>query len=381
MTGKTTLGVNNPTMYLFFFFSYLSFFAFSYLWVDFNLSLTHWPLLVHFLDKFQHWGYFHRPLSAKIYLGLLLLLFGGQLYLLFSDFLKRQPIRKLLIWAGFTTMIVALAYPFLSYDIFSYLFDAKIIWHYHQNPYFYAPNHFAGDPWLRFMRWTHRTCPYGPVWLLYTLAPGFLSLGKFVFNLYFLKIFNGLLFFAAGWLLLKMGDNDKKVFVYWFFNPFLIMELLVDAHNELLMIVLLFLALFLLEKRRVRWGFLAFLSSAAVKYISVFLAPLLFIPRGRRKIFYLMAGIGLLAIFIDKTASFQPWYFTWFFMVLPFLALDNFSWLGVFLGELLILSFKYYPFVLTGSWQETGHFLIMRLIFVFLGILALVSCTSKVDSL
>ena len=349
--------------------SYLFLFIFSYLWVDFNLSLTHYPFLVNFLDKFQHWGYFNRFLSAKIYLGLLIILFGSQLYLLFSNFLQKQSLKKLLVLAGIVVLLGSLSYPFLSHDIFNYLFDAKIIWHYRQNPYLRTPQSFSGDHWLRFMHWVHRTCLYGPIWLLYTLIPGLLSFGKFVINFYGLKLLNGLLFFSTGWLLLKINKNNKRVFTYWFFNPFLLIELLINSHNDLLMIALAVMGFYFWQKKK-KWGWLFFLFSVASKYVSVLLLPA-FILKKHYKLILLGLALILLIGFIIKIESFQSWYFAWLFMLLPFLKLSPRSWMFFLAGELLILLVKYYPFLRLGQWQTTGYlylqgfFVLLALILAF----------------
>ena len=182
--------------FLVIFFSYLVLFFFSYFWVDLNLTLTSWGPINQILERFKWLGYFNRPLSSRLYLAIILLLVLIQIYLLFSHFIHRTSLKKLLLLAGAVVLISSLAYPFLSHDLFSYLFDAKIIWHYRQNPYQYSPDHFASDPWLRFMHWTHRTCPYGPVWLGYTLIPAIFSFGRFIINFYCLKLLNGLFFFV-----------------------------------------------------------------------------------------------------------------------------------------------------------------------------------------
>jgi len=297
----------------------------------------------------------------------LAILFVSQLYLLFSNFLQKQPFKKLLVLAGIIVLLGSLSYPFLSHDIFNYLFDAKIVWRYHQNPYLQAPQSFSGDHWLRFMHWVHRTCPYGPIWLLYTLIPGLLSFGKFVINFYGLKLLNGLLFFSTGWLLLKINKNDKKVFAYWFFNPLLVIELLVNAHNDLLMIALFLLtALFIKEKSR-KSTWLLFLCSIATKYVSLLLAPVLFLSKKWREIFWPLVLSGFLFAFAYRAEGFQIWYFTWLFMALPLMKLNLFFWSLVFVLEAIILIFKYYPFILTGFWQETSFFVVFRVLFILYG--------------
>jgi len=351
--------------------SYFFLFIFSYLWVDFNLSLTHYPFLVNFLDKFQHWGYFNRSLSAKIYLGLLLLLFSIQLYLFFSGFLKKQSLKKLLVLAGAVTLIASLSYPFLSADIFHYLFDAKIIGYYHQNPYLYSPNSFPGDSWLRFTHWVHLPTPYGPTWLLYSLIPFAFSLGKFILNFYGLKLLNGLLFLSAGIFLLRINKNDKNVFAYWFFNPFLIIELLVNSHNDILVIFLFYLSLFLLLKK-MQGKFFVFIASVLIKFVHIIFASVLFLKKKYRRLFFNFLVVFLFFYFAyllnASGQQFHSWYFSWLFMALPFIGLNNFSWFLIFILEAVILIFKYCPFILTGSWQETSFLTFFRALFIFYGL-------------
>jgi len=348
--------------------SYLSLFVFSYLWVDFNLTIVRFPFLADFLNQFQHWGYFHRSLAARIYLMLLVLLFGFQLYLLFSGFLKRQSLERLFFAAGVVVFIASLSYPFLSHDIFHYLFDAKIIGHYHQNPYLYSPNYFSSDPWLRFTHWVHLPTPYGPTFLLYSLLPFIFSGGKFILNFYGFKLLGGLLFFLAGLLLFRINKENKDVFFYWFLNPFLIIELLVNSHNDILIIFLFYLSLFLCLKKK-RWGLLVFAASFLVKFIHLIFAPVLFVEKKTRRLFFSLLVVFLFLTFASLLTApgqrFQPWYFSWLFMALPFMDLSYFYWLVIFIFEALILVFKYYPFLLTGSWEGTSFLLLFRLLFVF----------------
>ena len=347
-------------------FAYFLLFIFSYFWVDLNLTLTSWAPANQVLSWVQNLGYFNRPLSSRLYLVVVLLLVLVQIYLLFSNRFQKTPLKKLLLLAGGVVLVASLAYPFLSHDLFSYLFDAKIIWHYQQNPYQYSPDHFASDPWLRFMHWTHRTCPYGPAWLGYTLIPALFSFGRFIINFYGLKLFNGLVFFLSGWLLLKITKNNRQVFAYWFFNPFLLIELLVNAHNDLLMIGLFFLGLFCYQNKARMLGLVAFFSSIAIKFISGLAWPLLLF---RRRHFWATLFVAFALIgFAWQINRFQPWYFTWLYLALPLILMTNFSWLVVFIFQALLLIFKYQPFLATGSWETTAHPLLFQVLLVALGL-------------
>jgi hypothetical protein len=292
-------------------------------------------------------------------------LFLSQLWFLFSPALKKISRKQLLILAGIVVFLASLSYPFLSHDIFSYLFDAKIIWHYQQNPYQYSPNEFGADPWLRFMHWTHRTTPYGPVWLLYTLLPALFSFGRFSLNFYILKLLNGLVFFLTGYLLLSF-KKDRRVFAYWFFNPFLLIELLTNAHNDLLMISLFLLSFVLWQKKKPGWSIFSLLSSIATKFVTGLATPLLFLKKNSSLI--ALGIFGLLAAFAWKVDQFQPWYFAWAWVVFPLVDLSSFSWLMIFIFQAFLLVFKYQPYILTGSWERTGYFTFFRIFLVSLAV-------------
>ncbi|MBP8591009.1 hypothetical protein KBI33_00885 [Candidatus Shapirobacteria bacterium] len=344
--------------------SYLALFFLSYCWVDPNLTLTSWEPLNQILEQFKHFGYTNPSLSSRLYLLIITILFLEQIYLLFSHLLSKAERKKLLLLAAAVIFLAALSYPFLSHDLFSYLFDAKIIWHYQKNPYLFSPNQFASDPWLRFTHWTHRTTPYGPVWLAYSLLPAIFSFGHFALNFYGLKLLNGLVFFAAGWCLLKINQDDRRVFAYWFFNPFLLIELVVNSHNDLLMIALFFASLFFYHERKKLAAAGVFLLSVATKFITILSWPLVFFKNrhfwATGFLFFLLLG------FSWQITRFQPWYFSWAFLALPLLGLTNFSWATVFAGQFLLLVLKYYPFLATGSWEKTAHFQFFQAFFIFL---------------
>src|SRR3989304_2036465 len=81
---------------------------FSYAYVDLNLTLSQNPQFLLFVRLMQQLGYYHRPQATLKYL-------------------KISTITN--------TLLLILAYPFLSSDLFNYLFDARIILNYHSNPY------------------------------------------------------------------------------------------------------------------------------------------------------------------------------------------------------------------------------------------------------
>ena len=133
--------------------------------------------------------------------------------------------------------VAALSYPVFSNDIFTYLFGARTVVYYHQNPFLVMPKTFPDDLWLRFTQYVGNvyyyvgnipiTYVYGPVFLLYSLIP-FLFFGAVEFQKLFLgyKLLGVILFLATGYLFKKINPKDRLVWAYWWLNPFLILELL-----------------------------------------------------------------------------------------------------------------------------------------------------------
>ncbi len=345
--------------------SYIVIFIFSYLWVDPNLTFINFGP-ANLINNFQSFGYYHREWLSLFYLVILLFLFGIQIYFLFSSFAERKSRKFLFCLAGGVVALATFAYPFLSHDFFSYLFHAKIIWFYHQNPHLARPDQFLGDPWLRFTHWTQQVSPYGPVWDLYILAPALFSFQKFILNFYNLKLINGICFFATGILLLRLMKDKSRVCAFWFFNPFLLIELLINAHNDLLMITLFIVSLYLIDQKKIALGFFAFLLSAlSGKYISLFLLPTLFLNKDQRVVFFSFATVLLLLYLITNPMGLQiqAWYFSWIYLMLPFIDLSKLAWLVIFAINTLNLV-GYYLYLVSGNWLDSPLLTVIRVLVV-----------------
>ncbi len=175
------------------------------------------------------------------------------------------------------------AYPaFLSYDVFNYFFDAKIVTKYYQNPYFHSALEYRFDTWLRFMRWTHRTYPYGPLWLLATIIPIFLGFDKLILTIFTFKIFNLIIFLGCLKMMQLILKKMKKPTSWmWAFvlNPITIYDFLISMHNESLMLFFLLASFYYLiqnEKTFIKKYFLPvffLFLSVSVKYVTIIFLP------------------------------------------------------------------------------------------------------------
>jgi len=339
-------------------------FLYSFTQVDLGLTLTElsiWQVAQRF---FQSIGYFDRPLSTNLYILIIVLLFS--FYFLFLHFANNNKISKKQVWILIIgiTLILFSSYNAFSYDLFNYIFDAKIVTAYHLNPYEHKALDFPNDPMLSFMHWTHRTYPYGPVWLALTVPLSFLGLQFFLVTFFLFKAFIALSFlgtvFYIGKIIKKIFP-EKEVFGLVFFglNPLIIIEGLVSAHNDVVMLFLAISSIYLfLEKKYLRAIILFFLS-IGVKFASVFLLPVFLVAyffRNNKKFtpnnFFVLTLLAMIIpVFLASfRTTFQPWYILYF---LTFAAFVSYKY--YILIPSVILSFfgllQYIPFLYLGNWD------------------------------
>jgi len=344
--------------------SVVGLFFYSFTQVDLNLTLSEWSVWQVIQKYFQHIGYFQRPLSSFLFVGIALSLFF--FYLMILRRVHEKKIDKQTIWflTITTTLILTFSYNAFSYDLFNYMFDAKIITYYNQNPYVHKALDFPGDPMLSFMHWTHRLYPYGPTWLGLTVP---LSIGiKFFLPTFFLfKILMSLSFlgtvFFIGKILQKLSSKDELFGVAFFaLNPLVIVESLVSAHNDIVMMFFAIWALYLLMSKKYVRSIILFILSIGVKFATAFLVPVFlliyFFKKRNKRLNWeiLFSAIAILmvvpVVLATIRTSFQPWYLL---NLLPFVALVSKK--SYFFIPSIILSLfsllQYLPFLYLGNWD------------------------------
>ncbi|HLL60594.1 MAG TPA: hypothetical protein VK338_02665, partial [Candidatus Nitrosocosmicus sp.] len=215
---------------------------------------------------------------------------------LFLRLYKELDIFKLTMMICF---LLFFSYPFLSHDLFSYMFDAKIFTEYHQNPYLHRPMEYTNDPWLRFMHWTHRTYPYGPSFLILTLLPSVLGFGKFILTFFAFK-----LLFVAAYLggVYALNKVNKKWAIIFATHPLVLIEGLISTHNDLIAVSLALLGSYLVLSNKNILGRLLLLLSGGIKYTTL---PILFISKNKIINTGIFLSLLLLTIYICITLAIQ----------------------------------------------------------------------------
>lgn len=337
----------------------LIFGIYSYSLIDLNLTLINHPIWNNFRGWIIQLGYFHRDISWNIYLTLLAVGFGFY-FIFIKNYKKYNPF----VIAIITGAILVFSYPFLSHDLFNYLFDAKILTYYHQSPYLMKALNFPNDPWIRFMHWTHRTYPYGPSFLLLTLIPSFFSFGKFILSFLFYKLLAVSLYVLTAFVLSKL---NKQWAIIYATNPLIIIEGLMNGHNDMIALSLALSGIFYLSHNKKIISKILFIFSGGIKYVTLPIIGLTKKSWTNKIIFvFILITLGYMGIKMEI----QPWYYLTLFIFIPFysgLIID----LNLFFAGLLL---SYYPYIRLGGWDTVAKVTIKHqiiAIFFFLNIIYL----------
>ncbi len=338
---------------------------YTYTQIDLGLAVSRNEQLQSIVRNFQQIGYFQRPLSTNLYISFVIISFA--FYNIILAGVHAKKLSRHFIWFVFcvTAGILTVSYTAFSYDIFNYIFDAKIITQYHANPYFHKALDFPSDPMLGFMHWTHRVYPYGPLWLLVTTPLSFVGFGYFLPTYFLFKLLTTASYLGSIWYLEKTLNKimpQKTLFGIVFFglNPLIIVESLITNHIDSVMTVFCLAATYyLLQKKGVLATILFFLS-VGIKFVTGFLFPIFFYALFKQKkhgithwnsyffFFFLTMIIGV--VIETQHGTFQPWYLIPVIAYGAFFSTSYVVFLPVYVITFFAL-FTYVPFLFSGNWN------------------------------
>ena len=156
----------------------------------------------------------------------------------------------IIIWAAVFCLLLIPVYPLTSSDVYGYTFQGRIVAVLGENPFINLYKAFAGDPF--YLCVTFHNLPastgYGPLWITIAAALGWLACDQLLLNLF---LFKGL---AAGlhllssvlvYAILRRVAPEKRLagMLFYSWNPLLLYELVGNAHNNSVVVILAFLAL------------------------------------------------------------------------------------------------------------------------------------------
>lgn len=339
----------------------------SYTLVDPNLVLLPWNWFFKWQQQLWIIGS-HRYLLAIGYFLLTLAWVGV--------WLKGEPPRLKTLnqwwkWILPVSLILLVGHNALSHDIFNYLFNSKMVLWYQANPHQQVALDFAYDPWVRFMHNIHTAAPYGYGWTAWSLWPVLVSSGTFIVAYFLMKLWMaiglaGLLIVI--WKLMRIERVDKENFWLVIANPLLLIETLLNGHNDVWMMFPVLWAIYVVQKYAKKWwslplALILWTFSWNIKLASVLLGPVIiglwWWQRGLQKYQWTRklrlnifadywadwsAALMFLPLLTARSQWFHPWYFIWILAFLPFVKT---KWLKFIMVGLTITSmWRYLPWFL-----------------------------------
>lgn len=321
---------------------------YTYTLTDLNLTLSENLLVLELQKKLQHFGFYQRNLSTIVFISISI--FWIFFYFVLTKFkIYSKHTKKALIVLLIIPLIFSFS-AFISYDIFNYIFDAKIITQYHSNPYQFAALDFPNDPMLNFMRWTHRTYPYGPLWLVPGILITLLT-SKLLIQILLFKILAVATLLYSQQMLNNLNKKNELLFI---FNPLIIIEVLISSHNDIYIAFFTILSIVLLRRKSL--SIFSLISGAMIKYANIFLTPAYIFFKTPNQQFYL--AVYLLTVFSIILATlrseFQPWYIVWL-LPLAYLLKQGSKLRTYTLIISLLLPISYYPYIQTGTYEGLAY--------------------------
>lgn len=172
-----------------------------------------------------------------------------------------------------STLLLGIFYLFIpvttSQDIFSYIAYTRMETLYHLNPLTTAPTAISGDSIYHFLYWANQPSIYGPTWVFITgilqrfaLVSG---LTHILFMQFFLRLWGFVMHLGSLYLVIQLSRqvylsiNSKpyisteqqqklrRAALAFAWNPFLLLEACVNAHNDTTILFLVLLALYFLS--------------------------------------------------------------------------------------------------------------------------------------
>ena len=208
-------------------------------------------------------------------------------------------------------VLMALAPPLLSTDVFSYGIYGRMSAVDHFNPYVLGPKAISWDAWYPFVGhpWISTPTAYGPLFTAISYLLGHLSVGTAALAYKLLAVACSLATVAGvARAAQRLGHDPLRAVLLVGLNPVLIVYTVGGAHNDLMMLAALVWAVVALIGHRARTAGGLLVVSAAVKLTSAILLPFALAAREpvRRHQPRVLAGavLVLLGVGIVSTAMF-----------------------------------------------------------------------------
>jgi hypothetical protein len=191
-------------------------------------------------------------------------------------------------------ILFALAPPLLSSDVFSYIAYGRIGALHGLDPYRVTPAMIHHDPVYDFVGWRHIPSIYGPLFTVGSYPIGLLSVPAALWSFKALACISCLVLTGLVWKLAEQfGRSGPAAAATFGLNPIVLIWAVGGAHNDLLMLAVLFAGLVLIMGERAIAGGAALGAAVAIKITAGLALP--FVLIGDRRRLRVLAGFAACA--------------------------------------------------------------------------------------
>jgi len=228
-------------------------------------------------------------------------------YALVVRFADQLSARAVLIGAaGLLSLVLLLAPPLLSTDMFSYIAYGRIGALYGANPYLHGPSAIAVDPSASLVgaHWVTTPTVYGPLFtaLSYLLAPFAIAANVLAYKA--IAAISSLVMVGVVWYAARLrGLNPVRSVAIVGLNPVVMLYGVGGGHNDLLMVAILTTGVYVLLRQNDRASGALMVAAIAVKLTAALVLPFALAERagrrdGARSTARLATGVALAAAVI-----------------------------------------------------------------------------------
>jgi hypothetical protein len=216
-------------------------------------------------------------------------------YLALIPLATRLRPRHVVIAVVGLNVLFALAPPLLSSDVFSYIAYGRIGALHGLDPYRVTPAIIHHDPVYDFVGWRHIPSIYGPLFTVGSYPIGLLSVSAALWSFKALACISSIALTALVWKLAEeLGHPGAAAAAVFGLNPIVLIWAVGGAHNDLLMLAVLFAGLLLIARKRPISGGAAVGAAVAIKITAGLALP--FVLIGHRRRWRVLAGLSACAV-------------------------------------------------------------------------------------
>ncbi len=192
----------------------------------------------------------------------------------------RETKRVIVTFSLIFMAISIFSFPSLSTDVFDYVASNRVLFVHNSNPWLHAPVEFPTDEFIYLGSWKFRASVYGPVQFVFSSLVHTIAQDNLIGNIIGFKIMNAAFFLASITIIkkwLEKYSSDSVVFGLAIFawNPLVHIEILGNAHNDIIMGFFSLLCMYFLFEKKVIKGAIALSLAILAKVTAVIFIPVI----------------------------------------------------------------------------------------------------------